>query len=114
MEQNTDSLEKISGNPLSTGRVRYLVRYGKLALASQAFMQDLIDATYRIICIFESIAKVVQREKILGIDNELIHVGSVLFSRVRIHFIQMQCSGSGAGSGSTGSTCFWASRIRIH
>jgi hypothetical protein len=25
-----------------------------------------------------------------------------------------QCSGSGAGSGSTGSTCFWASRIRIH
>jgi hypothetical protein len=34
------------------------------------------------------------------------------FSPVQLY----QCCGSGSksGSGSTGSTCFWASRIRIH
>jgi len=30
------------------------------------------------------------------------------------NIISIQCCGSESGSGSTGTTCFWASRIRIH
>ncbi len=43
----------------------------------------------------------------------LLEVGELLRGTVcNVNERMIQCCGS--GSGSTGSTCFWASRIRIH
>jgi hypothetical protein len=60
-------------------------------------------------------------KSVLGICDILVRIqiwGSVSLIQLQIRVFSSvtlrQCSGSASGSGSTGSTCFLASRIRIH
>jgi hypothetical protein len=47
----------------------------------------------------------VETEKIISVD--LVHKGE-------LRYVKLYCKCQCCGSGSTGSTCFWVSRIRIH